>query len=69
MKPFAIHWAMAAGRNFELRDECMCNARKAVGSQRELMVYIARRHHRIAIESLADARRSLAAMVRSGVVL
>ena len=62
MKPYVIHWAMSAGRNFELRDECMSNARKAVGTQRELMVHIARRHHRIAMDSLGDARRSLAAM-------
>ena len=64
MKPYVIIWAVAAGRNFELRNERMCDARRAVGAQRKMFVEFAKRHHKIAMDNMRDARRSLSLLVQ-----
>ena len=59
MKSYVIQFAMAAGRNFELRAERLSDARGAVGAQRQMFVEFARRHHKLGMENLRDARHWL----------
>ena len=52
-----------AGRNVELRRECMERAQKAEGSQRRFLVECARTHNRVAVDYRRMGRHGLEQML------
>lgn len=58
--PREIRYGMYAGANFELRDLRIREARAIEpGSRRRMYVEFARKHHRLAMQWIADVRRAV----------
>ena len=56
--PLPLAAAFIAGKNVEIRDLRMKQARETNNAkQREYLVEVARQHHRMAMQSVADARK------------